>query len=321
MSLPKSIQAQLDAAEALQEQMAATQGDAPEVTQPEPAPGEVSETPEVQPQPVQPSAQPESEKWEQRYRILQGKYDAEVPRLSVQLREANAEAELLKKRMEALEAKLVEQAAPKPQESRLVTDEDTQSFGADMIDVMRRTSREELAAERKRVDELEKLVRSLSKQGERVQAVEAEVHMSREEKFWSDLDAAVPDWKAVNTDERWIAWLGSYDPVAGVTRQVALDHAQGQLNLRRVAAFFEQFKASLGTPAPTPAPVNNELLRQAAPSKSSGSGPTPVSKPTVPGTEYTYWLDHRRVNDTDITTLNAKLAEMETALNEGRVRW
>jgi hypothetical protein len=87
-TLPQAIQRQVDAAEALltgANQPAETQNEAlqsaPEPTQ-EPTAQSFEPTPEPSPAPQQ---QPRDE-WQQKYQILQGKYNAEVPQLHHQVK-------------------------------------------------------------------------------------------------------------------------------------------------------------------------------------------------------------------------------------------
>jgi hypothetical protein len=90
MSLPKQIQAELDAAARIESELAA-----PPQAQEQPAPATEVNTPPVQPaaEPPAPaapvaSAEPvqDAEYWRRRFETMQGKYNAEVPRLHQDLR-------------------------------------------------------------------------------------------------------------------------------------------------------------------------------------------------------------------------------------------
>jgi uncharacterized protein involved in exopolysaccharide biosynthesis len=110
MALPKQVQAQLDEVEALEKTLSARKKDPEKAEKPEKGtekPETEGEKPkedaekaakprEVKPAEPKPEVVPED--FEQRYRTLRGKYDAEVPRLHQEVNTLRAEiAELTKK--------------------------------------------------------------------------------------------------------------------------------------------------------------------------------------------------------------------------------
>lgn len=159
---------------------------------------------------------PQPDVWEQKYRILQGKYNAEVPRLSAQLREMQSEIESLK--------------TAKPE--ALISEKDKEEYGESMIDMMRRAAREELAAKDSEIQELKR----------KLNMVEDITVRKTTDDFWAELKRAVPDWEAVNVTEGWLDWLGEVDEFAGRVRQDLLDEAQKSRNASRVAKFFNAYK-------------------------------------------------------------------------------
>lgn len=79
----------------------------------------------------------QDEQLEHRYKVLQGKYNSEVPRLSAENKE-------LKSRLAEIEQKLLDlQNATPPQP--LVSPQEIEEYGEGLIDVARRIAREELA--------------------------------------------------------------------------------------------------------------------------------------------------------------------------------
>ena len=91
------------------------------------------------PQPIIDSPPPPQEdSWEHRFKVLQGKYNAEVPRFAHENKD-------LKGRLQSLEDQLEEMKNVKPPEL-LVRPEEIEQYGEGLIDVARRVAREELAS-------------------------------------------------------------------------------------------------------------------------------------------------------------------------------
>ena len=90
------------------------------------------------PPPSQPTPDddPNSETWRSRYETLNGKFNAEVPRLHEQLREVN-------ERSKALEAKVAAAANPPPPPPKLVTEEEIREYSPEYFDMHRRAARED----------------------------------------------------------------------------------------------------------------------------------------------------------------------------------
>jgi hypothetical protein len=151
---------------------------------------------------------------------------------------------------------------------------DSAQFGEDMVEMVSRYAGK--AFEQMR-DEFGRYAASLD---ERVKALEARVTgvseqaaQSLEEVFYDALTKAVPDWRQVNQNERWLAWLSEEDDVYGMTRQQALNAAHSTLNAKRVAAIFSKFKTDVQSKQET-------LDSQVAPQAGTASAPTPGGAPT-----------------------------------------
>ena len=320
MALPASIQAQLDAATAIEAQFASA-AQAADGTQ---APGE-TQAPEVQQEaapaaPVQaapvpaPTPQPAPDIWEQRYRVLQGKYDAEVPRLHAQLRETN-------QAVQNLNAQLARQNQPQVPLEKQVTQKDVEVFGGDLIDLIGRKAQEIAGAQ---IASLNANIAALeARLGQTAQKQE----QTDEGRFYTALAVYVPDYKEINVDQDWLRWLGEVDPLTGRNRQSYLDAAAQERNADRVASIFNAFKATRtatqATAAAAAGDVETELARQVAPSRSS----TGVPK-TVPSAQTKVWSSkdltdfYGKVRRGEITSKDAARIESEinTAMVEGRVR-
>jgi hypothetical protein len=65
---------------------------------------------------------------------------------------------------------------------------------------------------------------------------------SKEDQFYHDLTEAVPNWEAINDDERFHKWLAEEMPMTGRQRQTFLADAQKRFDARTVTGFFTQWQ-------------------------------------------------------------------------------
>lgn len=281
MSLPKQVQQHLKDLEAYEQQLAQPQPEQPSdengsppdnvVTLEQADPQEAATSPEGSgdqgdsaPEPSQASEQDDTvpeEKWEHKYRRLQGKYDAEVPRLHSEIKELRALIEQLQ--------------APKPEEKPeekparvepLVTEQDVDAFGDDLIDLQRRVTREVLASEfNKELDKIRKENEVLKSQLTQVQG----------NTFETRLRQAVPDFDQINQDQRWVEWLNEVDPMLRAPRRTAAQAAWNNGDVEAVKAYVDLFKQSIGADQEkspqTQRKRQAELKRQVQPSKATST--------------------------------------------------
>jgi hypothetical protein len=64
------------------------------------------------------------------------------------------------------------------------------------------------------------------------------------------LDAAISDWRIINADPRFHAWLQGIDSFNGISRQQLLDNATARGDASRVIRFFRDFLQQAGGQAP-----------------------------------------------------------------------
>ena len=212
---------------------------------------------------------------EQRYRTLQGMYNADTARL-------RAENNQMGQRLAQLEQLIASLSAPQRAQSaqaaaaRLITDKDVEEYG-DSIEVMRRAAREEVAAAQQEVAELKRMVMQMQTNVvPKVEGVIQRQALNAEQMFWSELSAEVPDWRDINADQGFHSWLLEIDPMSGMTRQTFLDNAQNQLDSRRVAGFFKMWQ-SLNGGSVAQSPRNaaaSQLEKQIAPGRGRTSAST-----------------------------------------------
>jgi hypothetical protein len=270
MALPKQVEAQLRELEQIERQIAESQNLAPANPEPAgdppaepltPAPAFVEPKPvETKPEPTEPVIADET--WQSRYIALKGKYDAEVPRLHADVREFKAQLENLRK---AAETKPVETKKPAVAE-KLVTDADVQAFGEDLIEVQRKVAREVASEFRGELDamrvENEKLREQLTTTGTQVSEASFEQRLYR----------MVPDFQAVNADDRWIGWLNEVDPLLRAPRKSVAQDAFNRGDAEAVAHYIGMFKSSV-TPVEQPSDKAAELEKQIQPKRSASNAP------------------------------------------------
>lgn len=224
--------------------------------------------PEPSAQPEAPPAEPipppqEDNIWQRRYESLQGKYNAEVPRLNTQVRE-------LSNKLEELTEQLKKKPEPAETEANTgVTQADIENFGPDMIDVINRLAQSKAVEATKDLSSrLDSLLRENRDLKNSLQQVSETQQTTAQSQLFQTLTSLVPNWKQINSDQRFHAWLAEYDPISGLQRQSLLEDAQRQNNADRIATIFNAFLNTLPK-APAPAPQNNsEVERQVQPGRS-----------------------------------------------------
>jgi len=209
---------------------------------------------------------------EQRYRTLQGMYNADTNRLRSENQQLNERLTQL----EQLLSTLSNQTAPAEtaQVQKLITDRDIEEYG-ESIDVMRRVSREESTAAQAKIAELEQIIKNMQTSLlPRVEQVAKTQAATSEQMFWSELGVLVPNWRDVNADSGFHSWLLEVDPLTGMARQAYLDDAQRNLDASRVATFFKMWQDSASqTAAQSPRSVAaSQLDKQVSPGKGRSSG-------------------------------------------------
>ena len=296
MALPEQIRKQSEAVQDLYKQLnedVENTGEAQETPPTDEVNEQVEDTvventadAKVKAEDAAPSSEPEQknddesvseERLLQKYKTLQGMYNAEVPRLHSQ----NKEMQQKLQHMEQLLASLSEQqkqATQKPVEvEKLVTEKDIEEYG-DSIDMMRKVTREELGSVASRIAQLENVIQQFqSNVVPQVEQVVKRQASSSEQMFWSDLSNRVPDWREINDDQDFQSWLLEIDPLTGISRQTYLEDAQRLLDARRVATFFDTWRENNGVASVARSDSRvqqnaSELEKQVAPGRSKSSG-------------------------------------------------
>jgi hypothetical protein len=319
MALPKAIQQQVEDADRMVQEMTGDGTDTPTELNPTPPTESEDPTPVVNDKSQEPKPAPvvSEDTWEQKYHSLKSKYDAEVPRLYAQGREMQEQIHSLIAEKAKLEA--AHSVAPAEPVKSLITEQDKEAFGTDLIDLIERATESKISGFKAREGELLSEINELKAQ---LGDVSERQVVSDKDRFLFSLGQKVPDWEQLNVDSGFLQWLSEVDPVYGMPRQYALTNAYNALDVDRVAKIFNTFKASVA-PKPTDKQPKPSLQSQVAPTRSRAT-----SAPTATDANQKFWSqpeieefysEWRRgyLDDEEAVRMEK---EIHAAIAEGRVR-
>lgn len=292
-TLPRAVVEAEERANKLQEEFVKHQN------QPEPVP----QPPAVE-TPAPPAVQndspppPQEDSWEHRFKVLQGKYNSEVPRFA-------SENKDLKNRLQTLEEQIDEMKNAKPPEL-LVKPEEIEQYGEGLIDVARRVAREELASKDNVIAKLQSEINSIKSVTTNVVS----------DNFFKSLTEFVPDWEALNANDNFLKWLDEVDELTGETRQSLLSKAENQRDPVRAAKFFNMYKKTSQSWA---ANSQTSLEQQIVPPVNQPSSSPPSKKIWTRGEISDFYDRVRRgtISDNDAIAIEA---DISSATIEGRIR-
>ena len=240
----------------------------------DPDPGQQDPTKGTQPQP--------REDWKQKYFVLQGKYDTEVPALYRQVRtlqddkvELNGKIDALAKEVEILKSNQSTPTSERDQE--IIDPNEFDAYGEEYGKLARMNL--DLG---KKVDTLLEENQSLKTQ---IAGLAENQNESKKETFFGKLQQYLEkngyDFTAQNADQGFLSWLAEDDPLAGGSRHQALRSAAAQLNVERAANIFMLYpKAIKLSNKQDPAPKGKDPAPKADPRPSVESQISPSPSPT-----------------------------------------
>lgn len=321
MALPKQVEQQLREVEEIERSLTVQ----PEQTESETPVAEAQpegDANEAQPTNVVELKQPEvsEETWQQKYHTLQGKFDAEVPRLHQQNKELAAQMQVLYQQLQTLQSQPQQQTTP--QEDRLVTEKDEEAFGSDLIDVQRRIAKEVMR------DMVKPLQSELAARDAKIAQLEAQLNKTGGEvtnmTFEQRLARAIPDFEAINNDPKWIAWLNEIDPYTDEPRRSYAEYVYNNGDIEKLTKVVKFYKESTGQQQQQQqrSQRQTELNRQTQPTRSATTSTPPVSDRTYTEPEWNrLWNKvnelHRKGNSAEAEQLEN---ELSLAATQGRVR-
>ena len=257
MAIPENVKKQADEADKKLQELALQTEEPPEVQEEEQLEEEQAEL-VVEDRNVEAELSAEKHK----YAVLQGKYNAEVPRLSEEIRE-------LREQIKQLQEK------PSPENDDLKNR--LTGYGDEFGELY-----ETVKAQMDQVNKLKSELQKTDKRNEDVAAKQTEAT------YVQILGTMVPDWEQVNLDPKFMEWLGQVDPMfwrnsndVGLTRHAVLADAHSKFDSERVVRFFNAFKAANKSQPKE----KQDLRRQVAPDTSKTTS-EPRKAPVVNMTDY-----------------------------------
>lgn len=228
-------------------------------------------------------SQEKSTNWQQKYKTLQGMYNAEVPQLKQLVQEQGAKINQFEQLIATInQQKQQQQQAPQP----ILSEKEVEEYG-ESIDIMRKVTKEETGNLLGEVSALKAQIAQMAQNTvPQVQQLANQVGDTQEQLFWSKLATVVPNWQELNEDENFQNWLLEVDPLTGMARQAYLEDAQRRYDVDRVAAFFTTWSDlnGNGSAQQVKSTNQNELKQQVAPKKSRSAG---AAAPTGSKPSYT----------------------------------
>lgn len=282
MALPAAIQKQLDEAEAIHKAVYGnTEGSAPapkaeteggQAPAPEQEPsenatgsgeGEGQSEGEGQGQPED-GLQAQYAQLQQRFRVLEGKYRAEVPRLVAENRYLKAQNDQFKAQIAAGQGAGDPGGQPPARsDSTGISQAEVDEYGEDMIALIKKASR---------ADELEEKVKNLEAKLGSLSTGVSNLYAKNQAEFYEKLTDKVPDWETVNASPEFQAWCAKFDPESGHQHQAMLDEAAERLDYVTVAQLFNTWKRSAGRPSASDQGARRpDLSEHVTPKKSNAS--------------------------------------------------
>jgi hypothetical protein len=121
----------------------------------------------------------------------------------------------------------------------MLTRDDVQNFGTDLIDFTQRAAVQAVGPHLQALDQQNADLRQRL-------AVEARRNLD------AIVARAIPNYQDVDRDPNWLSWLAQIDPLSGRQRQQLLNEAISDSDASRVLGFFRQFQAGrASSPAPS----------------------------------------------------------------------
>lgn len=249
MPLPEQIRKQIEAAD----QTVA------ELTKPVDT-GTPSDQPPAQGDPAVPTGEvvpftpkaPEEKTWEERFKALQGIFDAKLPQLQNELKTSQAVSDQQRQMILALQGQLqqLQQAPPAPRQAAptpVLTEDELKDYTPEFFAMMARWLEPQLNPIKHAIVELQRSIAPAVQQlSSQVQTVAHSQALTREEKFFQEVQGAVPNWEQLNVDPHFLAWLGVVDSMTGISRHAYLSDARSTLDAGRVVAIFRAYLHEAG---------------------------------------------------------------------------
>lgn len=269
---------------------------------------------------------PEDSKWESRYNVLKGKYDAEVPRLHKQLEsqeniisQLTQQNQTLADRISSVEARTQPQPKQPLAEIKRLNPDDFSYIGDEMTELV--TGYNALAAaleDRPRGTNADPMLTSrLESLAQKVEFLTGKTQEHEADSFINKIAKEVPDWETINTDPAFVAWLGEPVPYTDKIRHDFLSEAEKAGDAGKCIDFFKDFINVNSNNIP-PATKKKSMQDAVMPDSSvSSTGRTEPVKQGVTLAQLTAAAERYRAEP---TIVNEKEYDRLSALYQGALR-
>ncbi|PLX71807.1 MAG: hypothetical protein C0602_00100 [Denitrovibrio sp.] len=251
---------------------------------------------------------PDEDTWKHKYNVLQGKYEAEVPRLSAELKTLKRQFNELHSVNQELTAKL--EAKPEIE----LNPEEYGEYGDEMKKLAQYTvdQAKTIAALNAK---LENTSRQVSQSSEATKQQNTTYMLSQ-------LKAVVPDWETINDSQEFKSWLAEVNPYTRAQRQVSINAAVDEYDHEALILIFKDYMKEKGL---SDEKANQEadsrrknLEKQIQPKKRPGDAPTTEKIFTTSEIDKFYTESAQgKYTDEEFEKLNA---EINKAVTDGRIR-
>jgi len=211
-------------------------GEIPQIEEPEAADPVVEEkTDQVVDEPEAPTQ--DTVDWESRYKSLQGKYNAEVPRLQDTVNSMQQQMSvLIAKAIEAKPSVEEIEAEKGPAHMKYLKEDEVADYGEEVLELQARMAK----------GVAEQLIRAeVSPLLKRIEYLESQVTESSDQIFWSKVEEQVPGAREMNqSDASWHAFLDGIEPNSGLSYREIGARAVSEGRPSRLVTLFKSY---LGT--------------------------------------------------------------------------
>jgi hypothetical protein len=187
--------------------------------------------------------------WEHKYKVLQGKYNSEIPELTRMVEDLKTQMERQDTVIQGLNSQHSEQSPSKEIDIADLNPEDFQGWGDEMKTMVSTVNKlKAIISDQQTIIagfNGQPAVAAANTDGElqgRVENLESNANDTRITSYIKYLDDNIKGkWRVLNKNAHFIQWLGVTDPVSMQSRKVALTAAAENLRGAQVASIFNLY--------------------------------------------------------------------------------
>lgn len=252
--------------------------------------------------------------WEARYKTLQGKYNAEVPRLSELVRTQQEQIETLKRELEHMKSRPPVAADTRSDFTADLPEDLRDRFDPDLIQLVATVSAKQAEQIAARVEPVVESVRE-----ERNQRAEKLLTEQRRAEMLEALNELSPGWERIDATAEFAAYLNQLDPATGKPLKDTLTEAVQRFDAARAARIFNAYARTLPT---TAAPQRPNLAAQQVPDLAGAGFSAPAGDKRI-WTRAEIQAEAKRIallSLKDPAAAKEREREIDLAMREGRIR-